>query len=362
MNPDVTVTPPPEGGHDVPETKQEQGKSQGQLIRRRFMANKLALVSIVVLGLVALLGITSLGVGPIPGWWKWGYAEAPPLQNGGGRPTLELWPFSLGDHPFGQHRTGKDYFAMVMRGIQNSFLAVFIMGAIATVLGSVVGALAGYYRGWVDAILMRMTDLVIVVPVLVLGAVIGRGFGANGVVILSIFLGLVLWTGLARLVRAEFLSLREREFVDAARVAGASDARIIFKHIFPNAIGVVIVTSTLVMASAILLEAALSFLNLGVKPPDVSLGYLISENSAAFKNRPYLFWWPGLFIILIALSINFIGDGLRDAFDPRQTRFNARKTVDRDAPVAAVDLDTKSTDASGAADGRGTGGPGEGRS
>ena len=116
------------------------------------------------------------------------------------------------------------------------------------------------------------------------------------------------------------LSLREREFVEAARVAGARNARIIFKHILPNAVGVIVVSATLTMSATILVETALSYLGLGVNAPDVSLGSLIGEYQAAFTTRPWLFWWPGVFIIVIALSINFIGDGLRDAFDPRQRR------------------------------------------
>ena len=127
------------------------------------------------------------------------------------------------------------------------------------------------------------------------------------------------------MVRGEFLSLREREFVDAARVAGASNTRIIFKHILPNAIGVIIVTVTLLMSQAILLESALSFLGFGVVAPDVSLGLLISQYQDSFTTRPWLFWWPGLFIIVICLCVNFIGDGLRDAFDPRQRRRIGRK-------------------------------------
>jgi peptide/nickel transport system permease protein len=131
-------------------------------------------------------------------------------------------------------------------------------------------------------------------------------------------------------VRAEFLSLREREFVEASRVAGASDLRIIFKHILPNAVGVVIVSATLLAAAAILLETALSYLGYGIKAPDVSLGLLISDNQSAFQTRPWLFWWPGAFIVLLALLVNFVGDGLRDAFDPRQRRFSRRKTREAD--------------------------------
>jgi peptide/nickel transport system permease protein len=133
-------------------------------------------------------------------------------------------------------------------------------------------------------------------------------------------LGFFAWMGLARFVRTEFLTLREREFVDAARVAGASDRRIIFKHILPNAMGVIIVAGTLLLSGAILIESALSFLGFGVQAPDVSLGLLISEYQDTFSTSPWLFWWPGALIVTIALCVNFIGDGLRDAFDPRQRR------------------------------------------
>ena len=130
---------------------------------------------------------------------------------------------------------------------------------------------------------------------------------------------------MSRLVRGEFLTLREREFVDAARVAGATNRRIIFKHILPNAVGIIIVSVTLLMSGAILLETALSYLGFGVVPPDVSLGRLISDYQESFTTRPWLFWYPGIFIVTIALCINFIGDGLRDAFDPRQRRRITRK-------------------------------------
>jgi len=145
------------------------------------------------------------------------------------------------------------------------------------------------------------------------------------VAFLAFYLGLFGWTGLSRLVRGEFLTLREREFVDAARVAGATNRRIIFKHILPNAVGIIIVSVTLLMSGAILLETALSYLGFGVVAPDVSLGSLISQYQESFTTRPWLFWYPGLFIISIALSINFIGDGLRDAFDPRQRRRITKK-------------------------------------
>ena len=222
-----------------------------------------------------------------------------------------------------------------MRGAERSLEVMVVIGLVAGALGIIVGALAGFYRGVVDATLMRLVDFIITVPVIVLGSVLGYHFGSKGVLFLALFLGLVSWGGLSRLVRGDFLTLREREFVDAARVAGASNRRIIFKHILPNAIGVIIVNVTLLMSGAILLEAALSYLGFGVVPPDVSLGLLISQYQDSFTTRPWLFWWPGLIIIMVALSVNFIGDGLRDAFDPRQRRRISRK--DRAAERQSVD-------------------------
>ncbi|WP_309071463.1 ABC transporter permease [Arthrobacter sp.] len=324
-----------------------KGLSQGQIVRKRFLGHTAAVISMVVFLAVVVLAFTSIGYAGIPGWWKWNYVETPSLATPNGAPTWTL-PFDFGDHPFGQDRVGRDLFAMTMRGAQLSLIIMFIIGAIGAVIGVVVGGVSGYFRGWIEAVLMRLTDVIIIIPLLILAAVLGtvgnelagRGTffnaifgGSAGIILLGVFIGLVIWTGLARLVRGEFLSLREREFVDAARIAGASNARIIFKHILPNAVGVIIVNTTLVMASAILLESGLSFLGLGVQPPDISLGNLISQNQAAFATRPWLFWWPGLFIVVICLSINFIGDGLRDAFDPRQKKFNAKKAAEPKKPA-----------------------------
>ena len=211
-----------------------------------------------------------------------------------------------------------------------------MVGFIAALVGVLIGSSAGFFRGKTEAVLMRFTDMIIIIPALIAAAVVAqlgeerRGPGA--------FLGLVSWTGMARLVRGDFLTLREREFVDAARLAGASNSRIIFKHILPNAVGVITVNTTLLMSAAILTETALSYVGLGVKSPDVSLGSLISANQAAFATRPWLFWWPGVFIVVICLTINFIGDGLRDAFDPRQKKLALRRvkeTRDRTTDVQA---------------------------
>jgi peptide/nickel transport system permease protein len=301
-------------------------RSQGDLVRRRFFRHRGAMGGLVGLGLIVLLAFSSIGFGPVPGWWdKTPTATGAKIEDG--RPSLDLLPsfidgdgLAIGEHPFGQDDIGVDYFAKTMRGAQQSLVIAMMVGFTATAIGVMIGAVAGYFRGAVESVLMRMTDIFLTIPVLVIAAVLGRTVGNAGVVALALVLGAVQWTTLGRLIRAEFLSLSEKEFVEAARAMGASSGRIIFRHILPNTIGVIIVGATLLIAEAILLEAALSYLGLGVRPPDTSLGLLISEYKSAFATRPWLFWWPGLFIVAIALCVNFIGDGLRDAFDPRQAK------------------------------------------
>lgn len=324
----------------VDEVDRKPSVSQSRLVLRRFLAQKTGLIALIVLLAIVLFATSAIGLGPIPGWWGHNYYDLSDSIVNDGAPTLQLWPFTLGDHPFGQDRIGRDYFAMTMRGIQNSFVAMVLITGIALLVGVTVGAIAGYYRGWVDAVLMRITDVFIVIPAIIIAAVVGNWAGAVGVWVLGIMLGFVSWMVIARLVRGEFLSLREREFVEAARVAGASDARIIFRHILPNATGVIIVSGSLLAASAILLEAAISLLGYGIRSPDVSLGLLIGVNQSAFTVRPWLFWWPAVFIVALALSANIFGDALREAFDPRSRRFSARRTkeaAEPDLPVTLLD-------------------------
>ena len=316
----------PTSGHNEDltiEQREVEGLSQGTIVRRRFFRHKGAVISLGVLAALVLLIYTSIGVNvfgiQIPGWWKFNFENTYPITNKGGTPTWVL-PFAFGDHPFGQDEIGRDIFARVMRGAQQSIVVVVVYGLVAGLIGVVIGSISGFFRGKVDAVLMRFTDVIIIIPFILLAAVIGRTYGSLGAFALAVALGCFGWTGLARLVRGEFLGLREREFVDAARVAGASNSHIIFRHILPNTLGVVIVSLSLTMSGAIILEAALSYLNVGIQFPDVSLGQLLNQYQGAFATRPWLFWWPGVFIISIALCVNFIGDGLRDAFDPRQRR------------------------------------------
>lgn len=337
LEPNEGIVDPADNVENAIELKEVEGLSQGRIVLRRFLRHRGAMISAIVLAAIILLVTTSIGWGPIPGWWQYGYRDTDAIVNAGGAPTMGFQDggFTIGSHPFGQDNIGRDGFAMVMRGTQQSLTVMFVIGILSTIIGVVVGAMAGFFRGRLDGFLMRFTDMIITIPVIMIGAILGVLVGGASPWSLAIALSLVSWTNMARLVRGQFLTLREREFVDAARVAGASSGRIMFKHILPNAVGVIIVNATLLMASAILLETALSYLGFGINSPEVSLGQLINEYQTAFATRPWLFWWPGLFIVTIALCVNFIGDGLRDAFDPRQRRIpTARALAKADARKA----------------------------
>jgi peptide/nickel transport system permease protein len=329
---------PPTGALDESTAEQQEvvGLSQSQIVRRRFVRHRGAMISLVVLFLIVLLAATSIGWGPIPDWWKWDYKDLVPSTTEQ-EPTLSLRPswlggdgIHLGDHPFGlDNQNGKDMFAMTMRGVQTSLAVIFVLGVVSSVIGVLVGSLSGYYGRWVDSALMRFTDVILVIPLLLIAAVAGFALGLSGMWPVALAIGLFSWTGLARLVRAEFLALREREFVDAARVANAPSRRIIFKHILPNTVGTIVVSVTLLMGAGILTEAALGFLGFGVRSPEVSLGTLVNAYQGSYSSRPYLFLWPGFFIVAIVLCLQFIGDGLRDAFDPRQKRIPKRRDLER---------------------------------
>ncbi|HRE03906.1 MAG TPA: ABC transporter permease, partial [Ilumatobacteraceae bacterium] len=227
------------------------GLSQSQIVRRRFFRHKGAMSSLILLVLILLLSITSIGAGPVPGWWKYDYNTVVP-NTPDEHPTMSFRPeflggsgIQIGDHPFGlDNSKGRDIFALTMRGVQMSMVVIVALALLSVTIGVVIGALSGYFGGWLDSILMRATDVILIIPLLLIAAVAGFAFKASGLWSVAIVLGLLSWTGLARLVRAEFLAFREREFVDAAKVAGATSRRIIFKHILPNTVGTIIVSTT----------------------------------------------------------------------------------------------------------------------
>lgn len=281
-------------------------RSQWRTVIRRFVRHRLAMISLLVLAVIFLASIFGRFI------WRFDYLE---------RDTANLSQAPSWQHPFGTDSLGKDMLALTLRGAQRSILIALVVSVLATTIGVTLGSIAGFFRGWIDAIIMRITDLLLTIPLLILAGCISWQFDGGGSWwFLAVLLGSLSWQGTARIVRGEFLALREREFVEAARAIGVRNLRIIFRHVLPNALGPIIVSATLSIAGAILVETALSYLGLGIKAPDSSLGLLVSDYQAAFQTRPWLFWFPGIFIIVICLSVNFVGDGLRDAFDPKQSR------------------------------------------
>src|SRR4051812_21584809 len=278
-------------------------RSQVQLVFRRFLRHRAAMISLLVLLLLVLLAFVGGAV------WKYAPGELTPDNS-----VPPSW-----DHPFGTDAVGKDQFAQVLRGTRISLGVAVMVALIAAVIGTVWGAVAAYFGAYVDTTLMRIADLVLTLPLIAVAAMLGHNFGGSWWLI-AVVIGGLYTAYVARVSRGVVLSLREKEFVEAAKALGASDWRITTRHLIPNALGSVIVNGTILVALAILLEAALSYLGFGVQAPDPSLGLLVSESQTALTTRPWLFYFPGLFIIIIALTINFIGDGLRDALDPQQTK------------------------------------------
>jgi peptide/nickel transport system permease protein len=222
----------------------------------------------------------------------------------------------VGGHVLGTDAVGRDVLARLIFGTRISLQVGVVAVGIAATLGTAVGLVAGYYGRWIDGLLMRAVDVFLAFPLIVLAIAIIAVLGPS-LVNVMIALGLVAWTTYARVVRGQVLVLRELDFVQAARAMGTSDGRIIVRHILPNALAPVIVLSTLGMATAIIAEAALSFLGLGVQPPTPSWGTMLNEGRAFLRTAPHISTLPGLAIMITVLGFNFLGDGLRDALDPR---------------------------------------------
>jgi ABC-type dipeptide/oligopeptide/nickel transport system permease subunit len=286
-----------------------EARSQWSYARRRFLRHRLAMLGLV--GLVVVFGAGAFANFVAP--YSFDQIDLLHVYNP---------PTTVGHHFFGTDEIGRDYLSRVIYGIRTSTEVGVFVAVISSLFGVIVGAIAGYYSGWIDNILMRITDLVLTLPAIAILLTAAALWGSGSQWRITFILAGFFWTQIARVVRGVYLSLREKEYVEAAKASGAGDMRIMFRHILPNTLGPVIVNGTLAVAAAIITEAALSFLGFGIKPPTPSLGVLIAGGQTAPQK-----WWltvlPGLLLVFIVLSINFVGDGLRDALDPQQRRIRA---------------------------------------
>jgi len=302
--------------------------SPGQLAWRRFRKHRMAMVALG--GLCLLMLYLSLGglfmrglCAPI-NTYVTGEAYANCNDTG-----LRLQPPSRA-HPFGTDTIGRDILARTIYGGQISLFIGIFAAFVEVIVGVVVGALAGYFGGWIDDLLMRLTEAMLIIPQLFLLIVLAKSLGgrlptlhvlgrdfSGSVIVIILVIGLTSWMYLARIVRANILSLKEMDFVSASRAIGVSHARIIFVHLLPNTIAPIIVAATLGIANAIISEAYVSFLGLGVQPPTASWGSMLDSSAQYIETAPWLWFFPGLMILITVLGVNFVGDGLRDALDPR---------------------------------------------
>jgi peptide/nickel transport system permease protein len=283
-------------------------RSQWALFRRRFFRHKLAVAAGAVL---ILLYLSAILAGPITSRY--------PLNPDLGNPKV----LAEANHPpsakhwFGTDELGRDQFTRIIYAGRISLLIGLSVAMVSTVIGAVIGAMAGYFGRWADQLLMRITDLFLVVPQLAVLLLVQKKWGGS-VKVIVIILSLLFWQYIARVVRGVFLSLKEKEYVEAARASGASSFRIMFRHMLPNTIGPIAVNATLAVALAILTESTLSFLGFGIQPPEVSWGNMLFQSKGAVGTPTgYLIYFPGLFILVTVMAVNFLGDGLRDAFDPQ---------------------------------------------
>jgi len=295
-------------------------RSPGALFWRRFRQDRVAVASLIVIVLIVIVAIAAPLVVKILGL-PGPYAQNPNLLNAFGEPS---GPTSA--HPFGVDGLGEDIAARVIYGARVSLEVGVIGTGIATVIGVVVGLLAGFYRGWVDTVLSRFTDLVLCFPTLLFGISLASACAVNGClggVIqpgLPVIIAVVVifgWTYIARIVRGLVLSLREKEFVEASRSLGASNARIMFREILPNLIAPVIVYASLLIPINILFEAALSYLGVGVQPPTASWGQMIALATPIFSVAWWYMVFPGAALLVTVLAFNLLGDGLQDALNPK---------------------------------------------
>ena len=274
-----------------------------QEVARRFFRHKPALISLIVLLVLSVMALAAPVIAPYP------YDLQDFTIIGQPQPPSRA-------HLMGTDNLGRDTFSRVLYGARVSLAVGLFSALIAATIGTLIGAVAGFYRGWLDSALMRFTDMVLSIPILPM-VILLAGILRPSVPLIVLIIGGFGWMGTARLVRGRFLSLRQVEFVEASHALGGSAVRVMFRHILPNALGPIIVATTLAVGGAIMLESALSFLGFGVQPPTPTWGNLLNESREWLSIAPWLAIFPGLLILITVLAVNFLGDGLRDAFDPK---------------------------------------------
>lgn len=276
-------------------------RSQWSLVGRRFVRHWAAMVGVAILLFLFVVCFGAQWIAPFP-------KNKVDILNAGLRPSREHW--------FGTDPAGRDYLTELLYAGQISLKIGVAVAFLSTAIGTLVGAVAGYFGKFTDQLLMRATDVFLMIPSVAILALAIKKFGGSDLTIVLVLAGL-LWMTIARVVRGQVLSLREREFVEAARASGATHRRIIVRHLLPNLAGPIIVNSSLAMALAIIAESTLSFLGYGVQPPKSSWGNMLADAQEYFgTTKAFLLYFPGLALLLVVLAINFVGDGLRDALDP----------------------------------------------
>jgi peptide/nickel transport system permease protein len=291
----------PQTGDDQPPLDETRIASRWGIVFQRFRRRRLAMFGLAVLVFLFLLAF----VGPYLSQWEYTDHDFNAFLQG---PSLDHW--------FGTTQTGGDVYALTLRGMQKSLIIGLLVALFSTGMAALVGSFAGYFGGWVDRALMWFVDLLLVLPAFLIIAILSPTFRGKTWLVFVILLAAFLWMVTARIVRGMTISLREREYVMAARYMGAPAHKIIFRHILPNISSLLIVDATINVSAAVISETGLSYFGFGVQPPDVSLGTLIADGTPAAVTYPWLFGFAAGLLVLVVLSVNLVGDGLRDALDP----------------------------------------------
>ncbi|MDR0960717.1 MAG: ABC transporter permease [Propionibacteriaceae bacterium] len=312
------------GAADATAPKKSGRLTRGQLTWRRFLRNKTAVVGAIGILILVFMAV----VGPHLSYWKYLDIDTanflqPPSSN----------------HLFGTTQAGRDVLAMTLHGLSRSLLIGFFVAIVSALIATLVGTTAAYFGGWVERILLWLIDLLLIVPFFLIVAVVTKGFDASGNaawVMLAFVLAILGWMVTARVVRSMTQSLLNKEYILAARYMGMSSGGIIVRHIVPNISSLLIINIALGVGGAILSETGLSFLGLGVQPPDVSLGSLISQGSRMATTFPWIFGFPAIILVILVLCVNAVGDGIRDALDPTSASGGVLTLTDEDEDESLV--------------------------